>query len=90
MITTALRTGPSAEGTGKGEMNMAKKLELKFLTSANTDLLVSVAEPKEDLQLAAVQAAAAKILPVLANSTGAGAASFVKAVMVTTTEEEIQ
>lgn len=67
---------------------MTKKLELKFLTSANTDLLVSVADPKEDLQLSAVQAAAEKILPVLAN--GAGAASFVKAVVVTTTEEEIQ
>jgi len=69
---------------------MTKKLELKFLTSVNTDLLVSVADPKEDLQLAAVQAAAEKILPVLANGADAGAASFVKAVVVTTTEEEIQ
>lgn len=69
---------------------MTKKLELKFLTSANTDLLVSVADPKEDLQLSAVQAATEKILPVLANGAGAGAASFVKAVVVTTTEEEIQ
>ena len=58
---------------------MAKKLELKFLTSANTELIVSIA----------VQAEAAKIMPVLANGKGVGAASFAKAVMVTTTEEEI-
>lgn len=34
-------------------------------------------------------AEAAKIMPVLANGKGIGAASFAKAVMVTTTEEEI-
>ena len=51
---------------------MAKKLELKFLTSANTELIVSIADPKDGLALSAVQAA-----------------SFAKAVMVTTTEEEI-
>ena len=68
---------------------MAKKLELKFLTSANTELIVSIADPKDGLALAAVQAEAAKIMPVLANGTGIGAASFAKAVMVTTTEEEI-
>ena len=63
---------------------MAKKLELKFLTSANTELIVSIADPKDGLALSAVQAEAAKIMPV-----GVGAASFAKAVMVTTTEEEI-
>ena len=36
-IMAALRTVPSGEGTGKGEKSMAKKLELKFLTSANTE-----------------------------------------------------
>ena len=35
---------------------MAKKLELKFLTSANTELIVSIADPKDGLALAAVQA----------------------------------
>lgn len=68
---------------------MAKKLELKFLTSANTELIVSIADPKGGLALSAVQAEAAKIMPVLANGKGVGAASFAKAVMVTTTEEEI-
>ena len=63
---------------------MAKKLELKFLTSANTELIVSIADPKDGLALSA-----AKIMPVLANGKGVGAASFAKAVMVTTTEEEI-
>jgi hypothetical protein len=67
---------------------MAKKLELKFLTSANTELIVSIADPKDGLALSAVQEAA-KIMPVLANGKGIGAASFAKAVMVTTTEEEI-
>ena len=28
---------------------MAKKLELKFLTSANTELIVSIADPKDGL-----------------------------------------
>ena len=46
---------------------MAKKLELKFLTSANTELLVSIADPKDGLALSAVQAEAEIILPVLAN-----------------------
>ena len=36
---------------------MAKKLELKFLTSANTELIVSIADPKDGLALSAVQAA---------------------------------
>lgn len=40
---------------------MAKKLELKFLTSANTELIVSIADPKDGLALAAVQAEAAKL-----------------------------
>ena len=66
---------------------MAKKLELKFLTSANTELIVSIADPKDGLALAAVQAEAAKIMPVLANGKGIGAASFAKAVIVTTTED---
>ena len=35
---------------------MAKKLELKFLTSANTELIVSIADPKDGLALSAVQA----------------------------------
>ncbi len=69
---------------------MTKKLELKFVTSANTDLTVSVANPKDGLEASAVQAAAAKILPVLANSVGVEAVSFAKAVVVTTTEEEIR
>ena len=88
-IMAALRTVLSGEGTGKGEKSMAKKLELKFLTSANTELIVSIADPKDGLALSAVQAEAAKIMPVLANGKGIGAASFAKAVMVTTTEEEI-
>lgn len=53
---------------------MTKKLELKFLTSANTELLVSIADPKDGLALSAVQAEAAKIMPVLANGKGVGAA----------------
>lgn len=57
---------------------MTKKLELKFLTSANTELLVSIADPKDGLALSAVQAEAAKIMPVLANGKGVGAASFRK------------
>ena len=51
---------------------MAKKLELKFLTSANTELIVSIADPKDGLALSAVQAEAAKIMPVLANGKGVG------------------
>jgi putative NADH-dependent dehydrogenase len=57
---------------------MAKKLELKFLTSANTELIVSIADPKDGLALAAVQAEAAKIMPVLANGKGVGGGFFRK------------
>ena len=32
---------------------MAKKLELKSLTSANTELIVSIADPKDGLALSA-------------------------------------
>lgn len=93
-IMAALRTVPFRRGNRerrkeKREKSMAKKLELKFLTSANTELIVSIADPKDGLALSAVQAEAAKIMPVLANGKGIGAASFAKAVMVTTTEEEI-
>ena len=55
---------------------MAKKLELKFLTSANTELLVSIADPKDGLALSAVQAEAAKIMPVLANGKGVLKANY--------------
>lgn len=51
---------------------MAKKLELKFLTSANTEPIVSIADPKDGLALAAVQAEAAKIMPVLATARASG------------------
>ena len=88
-IMAALRTVPFRRGNREGEKSMAKKLELKFLTSANTELIVSIADPKDGLALAAVQAEAAKIMPVLANGKGIGAASVAKAVMVTTTEEAI-
>ena len=58
---------------------MTKKLELKFLTSANTELLVSIADPKDGLALSAVQAEAAKIMPVLANGKGGGAGCVARA-----------
>lgn len=69
---------------------MNKRLELKFMTAADTVMTVRINNPKDNLDLAKVQMAAEKIRPVLANHAGLEAASFSKAVIVTTTETEIR
>ena len=69
---------------------MNKRLELKFMTAADTVMTVRINNPKENLDLAKVQTAAEKIRPVLANHAGLVAASFSKAVIVTSTETEIR
>lgn len=69
---------------------MNKRLELKFMTAADTVMTVRINNPKEDLDSASVKVAAEKIRPVLANHAGLEAASFSKAVIVTTTETEIR
>lgn len=55
---------------------MNKRLELKFMTAADTVMTVRINNPKENLDLAKVQTAAEKIRPVLANHAGLEAASF--------------
>ena len=69
---------------------MNKRLELKFMTAADTAMTVRINNPKDNLDLANVQTAAEKISPVLANHAGLEASSFSKAVIVTTTETEIR
>lgn len=69
---------------------MNKRLELKFMTAADTVMTVRINNPKDNLDSAKVKAAAEKIRPVLANHAGLEAASFSKAVIVTTTETEIR
>ena len=69
---------------------MNTSLELKFMTAADTLMTVRINNPKENLDLAKVKAAAEKLRPVLANHAGLEAASFSKAGIVTTTETEIR
>ncbi len=67
-----------------------KKLNLIFATSGNSSMTVSLSDPKEDLTLAECQTAAAKMKLVLQPSSGDEVTDFTKAVIVTTTEEELE
>lgn len=91
MIPIALRyLFPPGGEMKERRVFMKKRLELRFMTAADTVMTVRINQPKEDLDLTKVKAAAEKIRPVLANHAGLEASSFSKAVIVTTTETEIQ
>ncbi len=67
-----------------------KKLNLVFATNGTSDLTVSLADPKDDLTLEECKTAAAKLKLVLEPTGGAEVTDFSKAVVVTTTEEELE
>lgn len=71
-------------------MANSKKLKMVFLTDAKTNLNVIIPDPKEGLTLANAKEAAKNMIPVLMNTKGARAESLKSAVLVTTTEEELQ
>ncbi len=68
---------------------MAKKLKMTFVMDGDITMDVTVSNPKEDLALAAVQAAAADLVPVLEGRGGAGATALKEAKYITTTEEAL-
>lgn len=68
---------------------MAKKLRLTFNLEGEGTMDVTLSAPKEDLEAAAVTAAAADIVPALANASGVAAESLSGAVYITTVEEVI-
>ena len=62
---------------------MAKELELVFKAGAKT-LTINVKDPKDGLTLAQVEAAAAKLVPVLETTKGEAVTALEKAQIVTT------
>lgn len=67
-----------------------KELQLVFKTAANTTRSITISNPKEDLTKDEAVQAAAKIQPVLVNKSGLEMVSFVKAVVTTTTKQELE
>ncbi len=67
-----------------------KKLNLIFSTTGTSDMTVSLSDPKDGLTLDECKTAAAKLKVVLEPSGGAEVTDFSKAVVVTTTEEELE
>ena len=67
-----------------------KKLELTFtITSSKSSISITIADPKENLTLAEVQEKAPAIAAVLVNRSGLIADKLSKAVIISTTEEEL-
>ncbi len=67
-----------------------KKLNLVFATTGDSNMTVSLSDPKDGLTLDECKSAAAKLKVVLAPSDGVEVTDFSKAVIVTTTEEELE
>ncbi len=67
-----------------------KELQLVFKTAANTTRNLSISNPKEGLTKEEASQAAAKIMPVLVSKSGVEIVAFVKAVLTTTTKQELE
>lgn len=66
-----------------------KTLKLVFNAGSNATSTMTIANPKDGLTLDEVKTAAAKIQAVLVSRSGADITGFKKAVIVTTSEEEL-
>lgn len=66
-----------------------KTLQLVFNAGSNATSTMTIANPKDGLTLDEVKTAAAKIQAVLVSRSGADITGFKKAVIVTTSEEEL-
>jgi hypothetical protein len=67
-----------------------KKLELTFSTAGTSTISLTIADPKDNLTLAEVQQKAPAIAAVLVSRSGIAANKLLKAVIVSTTEEELE
>lgn len=68
---------------------MAKVLKLTFNLEGNSTMTVSISSPKDGLDAAAVETAAAGLMPVLEGTGGAAAAALKGASYIVTTETPI-
>ena len=66
-----------------------KTLQLVFAAGSNATATITIANPKDGLTLDEVKAAVAKIQPIMVTHSGAEYTGFKKAVIVSTTEEEL-
>lgn len=66
-----------------------KTLQLVFNAGSNATSTMTISNPKDGLTLDEVKTAAAKIQAVLVSRSGADITGFKKAVIVTTSEEEL-
>lgn len=67
-----------------------KTLQLVFAAGSNATSTLTIANPKDGLTLDEVKAAVVKIQPIMVTRSGAALTSFKKAVIVNTTEEELE
>ncbi len=67
-----------------------KTLKLTFSTSGQSNMVLQIDNPKEDLTLEAVKTEAVKLIPVLVTKSGAEVKELIKATISTTTDEELE
>lgn len=67
-----------------------KTMQLVFAAGSNATSTLTIANPKDGLTLDEVKAAVAKIQPIMVTRSGAALTGFKKAVIVNTTEEELE
>lgn len=66
-----------------------KNLALVFKTNSKFTMTITLANPRDNVTLDEVKAAAAKMIPVLVTSAGADVTGLEKATVITTSEEEL-
>lgn len=66
-----------------------KNLALVFKTNSKSTMTITLANPRDNVTLDEIKAAAAKMIPVLVTSAGADVTGLEKATVITTSEEEL-
>ena len=66
-----------------------KTLNLVFSTAGKKEMTITLSNPKEGLTREEVNAAAAKMIPILVTRSGAEVTALAKATISTTTTEEL-
>lgn len=67
-----------------------KELVMVFDTNGTSKMTISIDNPKEEIALSDVQAAAEKLIPILITSSGAEITALDKASIVTTQTEVLE
>ncbi|MGN0955180.1 DUF2922 domain-containing protein [Dialister sp.] len=66
-----------------------KNLALVFKTDGRSTMTITLSSPRDNVTLDEAKAAAAKLIPVLVTSAGAGVTELEKATVITTSSEEL-